>query len=74
MNTSAWDSKIGPRFFLLVSRAEVMIDRDSWGQSYLTVGGETLTFVKQTIANACAKDVLRDQVRKLGIEDYQIPS
>ena len=31
---------------LLVSRAEVMVDRDSWGHSYLTVRGEILGFVK----------------------------
>ena len=31
---------------LLVSRAEVMINRDSWGHSYLTVRGEILGFVK----------------------------
>jgi len=30
----------------LVSRAEVMINRDSWGHSYLTVRGEILGFVK----------------------------
>ena len=31
---------------MLVSRAEVMINRDSWGHSYLTVRGEILGFVK----------------------------
>ena len=31
---------------LLVSRSEVMINRDSWGHSYLTVRGEILGFVK----------------------------
>ena len=45
LNTLAWNNKIG-RSILLVSRAEVMIDRDSWGHSYLTVRGEILGFVK----------------------------
>ena len=31
---------------LLVSRVEVIVDRDSWGHSYLTVRGEILGFVK----------------------------
>ena len=31
---------------VVVSRAEVMINRDSWGHSYLTVRGEILGFVK----------------------------
>ena len=31
---------------LLVSRSEVMINRDSWGHSYSTVRGENLGFVK----------------------------
>ena len=53
---------------LLVSRAEVMIDRDSWGHSFLTVGGETLGFVKdgRTLAKSFAKDVFIDRERKLG--------
>ena len=52
---------------MLVSRAEVMINRDSWGHSYLTVRGEILGFVKRrTTAKAFAKDVFIDQERKLG--------
>ena len=31
---------------LLVARSEVMMKRDSWGHSYLTVRGEILGFVK----------------------------
>ena len=41
-----WNNKIGPQFYFVGSRAEVMIDRDSWGPSYLTVKGEILGFVK----------------------------
>jgi hypothetical protein len=35
--------------FLLVSRARVMIDRDGWGHSYLTVRGEILGSVKDEL-------------------------
>ena len=34
---------------LVVSRAEVMIKRDSWGHSYLIVGGEILGFMKDEL-------------------------
>ena len=46
LNTLAWNNKIGPQVYFVGSRAEVMIDRDSWGHSYLTVRGEILGFVK----------------------------
>ena len=46
LNTLAWNNKIGPWFYVLVRRAKVMINRDSWGHSYLTVRGEILGFVK----------------------------
>ena len=42
----AWNNNIGSWFYLWVSRAKVMINRDSWGHSYLTVRGEILGFVK----------------------------
>jgi len=35
LNSLAWDNRIGPSgFILLVSKAGVMINRDSWGRSY----------------------------------------
>ena len=40
MNTLAWNNEIGLRPWSLVSRDEVMIDRDSWGCSYSTARGE----------------------------------
>ena len=45
-----------------------MINRDSWGHSYLTARGEILGFVKDGLrtAKAFAKDVFIDQERKLG--------
>ena len=38
------EEDLGP--ILLVSRAEVMIKRDSWGHSYLIVRGEFLGFME----------------------------
>ena len=46
MNTLAWNNTQDRDPFLLVSRIEVMINRDSWGHSYLIVRGEILGFVK----------------------------
>ena len=43
-----------------------MVDRDSWGHSYLTVRGEILGFVKDGLLRKLAKDVFIDQERKLG--------
>ena len=31
LNTLAWNNKIGPQFYFVGFRAEVMVDRDSWG-------------------------------------------
>ena len=44
-----------------------MINRDSWGYSYLIVRGEILGFVeRRTTAKAFTKDVFINQERKLG--------
>ena len=44
-----------------------MVDRDSWGHSYLTVRGEILGVVKdELLRKHFAKDVFIDQERKLG--------
>ena len=48
-------------------RAEVRIDRDSWGHSYFIVRGEILEFVKDgPLAKIFAKNVFIDPERKLG--------
>ena len=49
LNTLAWDNGIGLWSILLVSRTEVMINRDSWGYSYLIVRGEILGFMKDEL-------------------------
>ena len=50
---------------LLVSRAEVVIKRDSWGHSYLIVRGEILGLMKDELA--FAEDAFINQERKLGV-------
>ena len=49
MNTLAWNNKIGLGSILLVCGLEVMINRDSWGYSYLIVRGEILGFMKDEL-------------------------
>ena len=47
LNTLAWNNEIGLSvLFCWSAGPEVMINRDSWGYSYLTVRGEILGFVK----------------------------
>ena len=45
-NTLAWNNKIRLRCYFVGLRTEVMINRDSWGYSYLIVRGEILGFMK----------------------------
>ena len=45
LNTLAWNNKIGPRGRLVGLHREVMINRYSWGYSYLIVRGESLAAV-----------------------------
>ena len=49
LNTLAWNNKIRLRSYFVGFRAEVMINRDSRGHSYLTVRGEILGFVKDEL-------------------------
>ena len=49
MNTLAWNNKIGPRGRLVGLHREVMINRYSWGYSYLIVRGEILGFMKDEL-------------------------
>ena len=49
LNTLAWNNTQDRGSVLLVSRIEVMINRDSWGHSYLIVRGEILGFMKDEL-------------------------
>ena len=42
LNILAWNNKIGPRYYFVGLRPEVLINRDSWGYSYCAVRGEIL--------------------------------
>ena len=46
VNTLAWNNKIGLWCYFVGLYTEVMINRDSWGYSYLIVRGEILGFMK----------------------------
>ena len=64
---------LGP--ILLVSRAEVMIKRDSWGQSYLIVRGEILGFMKdEQVRKHLPRMFSLIKNESWGFEDDQIPS
>ena len=56
LNILAWNKKIGPRYYFVGLRPEVMINRDSWGYSYLTVRGETLGLAQDKLLR---KDLTR---------------
>ena len=45
MNTLAWNNKIGLWYYFVGLRTKVMINRDSWGYSYLIDRGEILGFM-----------------------------
>lgn len=49
VNTLAWNNKIGPWCYFVGLHTEVMINRDSWGYSYLIVRGEILGFMKDEL-------------------------
>ena len=49
LNTLAWNNKIGLGCYFVGLRTEVMINRDSWGYSYLIVRGEILGFMKDEL-------------------------
>ncbi len=66
MNILAWNNEIGPGYYFVGLRTEVMINRDSWGYSYSIVRGEILGFGRRTTAKAFTKDVFVNQERKLG--------
>ena len=46
LNILAWNNEIGPWYYFVGLRTEVMINRDSWGYSYSIVRGEILGFME----------------------------
>ena len=49
LNILAWNNKIGPGYYFVGLRTEVMINRDSWGYSYSIVRGEILGFLEDEL-------------------------
>ncbi len=49
LNVLAWNNKIGPWYYFVGLRTEVMINRDSWGYSYSIVRGEILGFLEDEL-------------------------
>ncbi len=49
MNILAWNNEIGPWYYFVGLRAEVMINRDSCGYSYSIVRGEILGFLEDEL-------------------------
>ncbi len=49
LNVLAWNNKIGPWYYFVGLRTEVMINRDSWGYPYSIVRGEILGFLEDEL-------------------------
>ena len=49
VNTLAWNDTIGLWYYFIGLHIKVMINRDSWGYSYLIVRGEILGFMKDEL-------------------------
>ena len=74
LNMLAWNNAKRPRFFLLVSNSEVMINMSCWGHLYLTVRGEILGFVKDRLVRKhLSKMFFLIKNESWGIEGDQIP-
>ncbi len=75
LNVLAWNNKIGPWYYFVGLRTEVMINRDSWGYSYSIVRGEILGFLEDELLRKHLPrmfSLIKNESR--GIEDDQIPS
>ena len=49
LNILAWNNEIGPWYYFVGLRTEVMINRDSCGYSYSIVRGEILGFLEDKL-------------------------
>ncbi len=49
LDTLAWNNKIGLWCYFVGLHTKEMINRDSWGYSYLIVRGEILGFMKDEL-------------------------
>ena len=77
LNRLAWDNEIRPNsaYYLLVSEAEVMINRDGRGRSYSVVRGEILRPIEdEQVRRHSTRMFSLIKNESWGIEDDQIPS
>ena len=75
LNTLAWNNKIGPWRYFVGLHAKVMINRDSWGYSYLIVRGEILGFTEDELLRKHLPRMFPlNKNESWWIEDDQIPS
>ncbi len=75
LNVLAWNNKIGPWYYFVGLRTEVMINRDNWGYSYSIVRGEILGFLEDELLRKHLPrmfSLIKNESK--GIEDDQIPS
>ena len=75
MNILAWNNKIGPRYYFVGLRTEVMINRDSWGYLYSVFSGEILRPTEDKLLRKHLPrmfSLIKNE--SMGIEDDQIPS
>ena len=49
LNMLAWNNDIGPWYYFVGLRTEVMIKRVNWGYSYSAVRGEILGFLEDEL-------------------------
>ncbi len=67
LNILAWNNEIGPGYYFVGLRTEVMINRDSWGYSYSIVRGEILGFLEdERLRKHLPRMFFINQERKLG--------
>ena len=74
LNILAWNNKIGPRYYFVGLRPEVMIDRDSWVYLYCAVRGEIIGLAQDELLRKHLPRMLSlIKNKSWGIEDDWIP-
>ena len=75
LNNAAWDNRIRFLLILLVFEAEIMINRNNWGYSYVVGRGEILGSITDELMRKHLPNMFSlIKNESLGIEDDQIPS
>ena len=75
LNIAAWDNRIRLLLIFLVFEAEIMINRNNWGHSYVVGRGEILGSITDELMRKHLPNMFSlIKNESLGIEDDQIPS